>query len=214
MPEVIRLRYAGRCGCGERLAEGDPAGYLRTERRVVCLHCMTDQQAGRVDLGTAERLRAVADHGVLALHDRWIPGRRANINHLAVGPAGVYVIDAKRYENAEIRVRRVGGPFTPRREELLVRGQVRTSLVDGLSAQVGAVREALESGGQVDVAVTPVLCFVDGLFPLSAKQLRVGSTLVVGPSELTRLVASPGPLGDEQRYAIYCLLGDRLRSMT
>src|SRR5205085_1810838 len=48
----------------------------------------------------AERLAVLAGEDVLLLHDRRIPGTRANIDHLAVGPAGVYVIDAKRYRDA------------------------------------------------------------------------------------------------------------------
>ena len=34
---------------------------------------------------------------IFALHDRRIPGSQANIDHLAVTPGGVYVIDAKWY---------------------------------------------------------------------------------------------------------------------
>ncbi|HEV8116278.1 MAG TPA: nuclease-related domain-containing protein [Acidimicrobiales bacterium] len=42
--------------------------------------------------------------GVHVLHDRLMPHSRANIDHIAVAPSGVYVIDAKRYEG------NVGGP--------------------------------------------------------------------------------------------------------
>src|SRR5215217_3006119 len=35
---------------------------------------------------------------VVVLHDRRIPGRRANIDHIAVAPSGVWVVDAKRYK--------------------------------------------------------------------------------------------------------------------
>jgi hypothetical protein len=152
---VIGLRYDGRCHCGQHVASGERAGWVRAKRRVVCLHCLADRRAGRADLGelaaevkapplpgvaggaarreydrrvavraerlarrgrivrlsaavfgepqstrawavgavgeerVASRLQAAADRGVLALHDRPIPGRRANIDHLAVGPAGV-----------------------------------------------------------------------------------------------------------------------------
>jgi Nuclease-related domain len=39
------------------------------------------------------------------LHDRRMPGSRANIDHLAIAPSGVYVIDAKRYKG-KIEVRK------------------------------------------------------------------------------------------------------------
>ena len=161
----------------------------------------------------AARLQAAADRGVLSLHDRRIPGSRANIDHLAIGPAGVYVIDAKRYETAQIRVRRVGGLFTRRREELLVRGRVRTNLVAGMDKQVAAVRAALEAEGRRDVPVLAVLCFVDGLFPLFQKRLRVGATSVVSPRALPDLVSSPGPMTEDERYQLYCVLGERLPGM-
>ena len=42
------------------------------------------------------RLDDLGDLGVLRLHDRRIRGTRANIDHIAVSAAGVFVIDAKR----------------------------------------------------------------------------------------------------------------------
>ena len=35
---------------------------------------------------------------IAVLHDRRIPGSRANIDHIAVAPTGVWVIDTKRYK--------------------------------------------------------------------------------------------------------------------
>jgi Nuclease-related domain len=49
------------------------------ERRTACL------------LGALER------HGWAVLHDLAIPGSRANIDHLVIGPGGVFVIDSKHY---------------------------------------------------------------------------------------------------------------------
>jgi hypothetical protein len=46
-------------------------------------------------LGAAlDRLRSET---LAVLHDRLIPGSNANIDHLAIGRAGVFVIDSKRY---------------------------------------------------------------------------------------------------------------------
>ena len=44
--------------------------------------------------------RALAKHcpDVAVLHDRRIPGSRANIDHIAVAATGVWVIDTKRYK--------------------------------------------------------------------------------------------------------------------
>lgn len=41
----------------------------------------------------------------ITLHDRQIPGSRANVDHLVIGPTGVWLVDSKAYR-ATLRVRR------------------------------------------------------------------------------------------------------------
>lgn len=77
----------------------------------------------------AEYLAACA--GVLCLHDRKVPGSKANIDHIAVGPSGGYVIEAKRYTGAVER--RSGG-------RLFVGGRNRTKLVAGMGWQLACTR--------------------------------------------------------------------------
>src|ERR1700675_385287 len=59
----------------------------------------------------AERDMAIhldAIEGVVSLHDRSIPGSRAVIDHIAIGPSGVYVIDTIAYrESVERHVNRL-----------------------------------------------------------------------------------------------------------
>jgi nuclease-like protein len=40
---------------------------------------------------------ALERHGYQVFHDLAVPGSAANVDHLVVGPTGVYVIDSKRY---------------------------------------------------------------------------------------------------------------------
>jgi hypothetical protein len=42
-------------------------------------------------------LAALERHGWAVLHDLALPGSRANLDHLAIGPGGVFVIDSKHY---------------------------------------------------------------------------------------------------------------------
>jgi len=77
---------------------------------------------------------------VIVLHDRRMPGSRANIDHLAVAPSGVLVIDAKRYKG-KIEVRR---PFFGD-AKLVIGGRDKTKLVDGLERQAAAVAAASRS---------------------------------------------------------------------
>jgi hypothetical protein len=46
---------------------------------------------------TARLLGRLERHGWAVLHDLACPGSRANIDHLAIGPGGVFVIDSKLY---------------------------------------------------------------------------------------------------------------------
>ena len=46
---------------------------------------------------TARVLAALERHGWAVLHDLALPGSRANIDHLVIGPGGVFVIDSKQY---------------------------------------------------------------------------------------------------------------------
>jgi Nuclease-related domain len=46
---------------------------------------------------TARLLAPLERHGWAILHDLAIPGSQANIDHLAIGPGGVLVVDSKRY---------------------------------------------------------------------------------------------------------------------
>ena len=46
---------------------------------------------------TARLLGPLERHGWAVLHDLAVPGSRVNIDHLVIGPGGVFVIDSKQY---------------------------------------------------------------------------------------------------------------------
>jgi hypothetical protein len=46
---------------------------------------------------TARLLNPLEQQGWAILHDLAVPGSRANIDHLVIGPSGVFVIDSKQY---------------------------------------------------------------------------------------------------------------------
>jgi hypothetical protein len=48
---------------------------------------------------TARLLSPLERHGWAVLHDLALPGSRANLDHLAIGPGGVFVIDSKQYRD-------------------------------------------------------------------------------------------------------------------
>jgi hypothetical protein len=104
----------------------------------------------------------------IILHDRRMPRSRANIDHLAIAPSGVYVIDAKAIKG-NVRVARslFGKP------KLIVAGRNRPTLVAGLDRQVDAVRHVLVELGRDEVPVSGVFCFTKADLPLlGAGQIR------------------------------------------
>src|SRR3954451_15491335 len=124
--------------------------------------------------GEEETARYLAERcaDAVVLHDRQIPGGRANIDHIAVVPGGVYVIDSKRYKHRKIRV---ATPLVGS-QKLLIDGRDRTKLVDGLLRQVDVVSEVL-SALAPGVPEQGVFCFIDADVPLlgtpTVRQLAV-----------------------------------------
>ncbi|MCL8026380.1 nuclease-related domain-containing protein [Nocardioides bruguierae] len=144
--------------------------------------------AGEERLGA--RLDALDPAAVRVLHDRRVPRTRANIDHVAVTPTGVVVIDAKRYQGRRPSLRVEGGLLRPRVESLLVGNRDRTPLVEGVQRQVEVVRGVVGE----DVPVTGVLCFVDAEWPLIGGSFTVRGVDVVWPRRLCDRLPSPGPL--------------------
>jgi hypothetical protein len=135
-----------------------------------------------------DRLR---DEGMAVLHDRRIPGTRANIDHIVISSSGVFVIDAKNY-SGRAEVRDVGGFFRADRR-FYVGGRDRTKLVEGMQRQVTAVRAALESRS-IEVPVHQVICFVAADWGLFPRRLRVDEVNIVWPKALGKLLRSEASL--------------------
>ncbi|WP_292853282.1 nuclease-related domain-containing protein [Microbacterium sp.] len=130
----------------------------------------------------AKRLMDLSDSWRV-LHDRRIPGSRANIDHIAVGPTGVWVIDAKRYKDKRPSLRVEGGILRPRVESLLIAGRNHTKLVDGVQGQVEKVTAAL---GNPEITVKGVLCFLDGDWPLIGGSFAVNGVDALWPRLLIK----------------------------
>jgi len=139
---------------------------------------------------------------VVLLHDRRLPGRRANIDHIAVAPSGVWVIDTKRYRG-KVRVRKplFGQP------SLEIAGRDKTALVQSLTKQVAAVREAL-SAQRMAAPVQGAFCFVDADLPLLGT-LSVNGFLALYQRRLAKRLNAPGPLTAAEIRAVAELLAER-----
>ncbi len=137
------------------------------------------------------RLNELAGDSLRVLHDRRIPKSRANIDHLAITPSGVFVIDAKKYKGRPNL--HVGGGFLrPRDEKLMVGKRDRSGLVDGVLKQVQIVHDIVGA----DVPVKGVLCFVEADWPLIGGAFSTRGVDVLWPKRLYKVLGLAGSLTD------------------
>ncbi len=131
--------------------------------------------------------------GIVALHDRHKPGSRSNIDHIAVTPAGVWVIDAKVRPGKRLELRNRGGLFA-RDERLIVGGRDETKLVEHMGWQVETVQQSC-SDLLGEAVVRPALCFVDATVGwLDRQPWLVRDVVVCWRAALPELLLRPGPL--------------------
>jgi Nuclease-related domain len=134
---------------------------------------------------TARLLGQLERHGWVVLHDLAVPGSQANLDHLVIGPGGVFVIDSKKYSG---------------RLRLDPTGQLwhgRSPLAPALRAVSWEADQAAQVLPDPGVAVVPIMAVhgaqvpwgkvvVDGVPVVPARRL---------PSMLRQLPAVLGPEG-------------------
>ncbi|RYU14369.1 NERD domain-containing protein [Nocardioides iriomotensis] len=150
-------------------------------------------------------LNELAGDSLHVLHDRRIPRSRANIDHLAVTPNGVFVIDAKKY-NGRPQLKVEGGLIRPRVEKLMVGSRDCTKLVDGVLKQVDLVRDIVGA----NVPVHGVLCFVAADWPLIGGAFMTRGIDVLWPNRLYPRLMSKGPLGSSELQELHRELASAL----
>ena len=112
------------------------------------------------------------------LHDRKIPGTKANIDHILITERGIFVIDTKNYRGA-IRIKESGGLFWSFKETLLVGNRNQTKLVPGVKKQVDLVSEATLQVGY-KLPIFGVLAFYNANFPIFSKPKKIDGVLING----------------------------------
>lgn len=235
------LLYPATCSlCEQRLERGTVAYWDKETHRAACLACMGDADAfselrGRPGASASRRALSLqrrgtddpvarawakggagetqlgafldselADVGV-TIHDRLVPGaERANIDHIAVVPTGVWIVDTKAYVGAIRRGRR--GAL------IRVAGRNRTSLVDGVERQVGAVRVLLDGRREfASVEVHGAVCFLDGHWAKGAQPFEARGIAVVDQFALRQRLRRMGLLGQDAIIAVGQYLMHELR---
>ena len=136
--------------------------------------------------------RETANRAVI-LHDRKVPRTRGNIDHIAIAPSGIWVIDAKNYQGL-VEHRDIGGWFH-QDFRIKVGGRDQTKLAEGLKWQIDAVKNAIPTSS---VPVTGVLCFTDAEWRLFTKPFRHGEIWVTWPKKLIDMILTPAILQPDE----------------
>jgi Nuclease-related domain len=118
------------------------------------------------EIVTAAILEDLPRRRWVVLHDLAVPGSRANVDHLVIGPTGVWVIDTKAYR-ARVSVRR--------RQVLVAGAPLRTAAV---------CWEAKVVSGLLDVGARPVIAMHAKGLPRRGR--RVGGVRVLPAAQLVR----------------------------
>lgn len=165
---AARLREDQAMGEGADVAVAEQL--RQAERRL-----RTYSQGAEGERLVAQALGFLERYGWVSLHDVHWPGRpKANIDHIAVGPGGVVVIDAKNW-TGEVAVR--DGVL---RQNGYSRERETTSAATATTAVAARLAAAHRS------AVHPVLCLV----AQDVEPVVLGQTTVVGRSALVEHLVS------------------------
>jgi hypothetical protein len=139
---------------------------------------------------------------LIVLHDRRLPRTRANIDHIAIAPSGVYVIDAKNYTGKVQRVDK-GGWFSSD-WRLYVGRRDCTKIVQGIGKQVEALHAALGQSlsEKLNLTIHPALCFVAAEWSLFSRPFEIDGVWVGWAKALGERLQAPGALEPEQIHAV------------
>jgi hypothetical protein len=169
-------------------------------------------QGSRGERLLGEFLEKIHDESiVVVLHDRRIPGTRANVDHIAITRSGgVWAIDAKNYTGKVQRLDKGGWFSTDLR--LYVGRRDCTKLVGGMAKQVEAIRLALGQPVIEEFRVEPraALCFVQAEWSLFAKPFALDEVWIGWPKALGKRLQADGELAPEHLLTLARLVAEAL----
>lgn len=164
---------------------------------------------------TAAALEPLAAEGFRILHDLPIPGSRANIDHVVIGPSGVFVIETKSF----------GGKLQIRGGDVYVAGRRKTAMLDEVRREVAVVASILADDlERLGIEVTPLICVHRAELPffrskaqdiaiLSPKavvnRLRKAEALM-SPSDIERLAARLTPSSQRRPGSVESPSGSKM----
>jgi hypothetical protein len=166
-------------------------------------------RSGR-DRRSSVRLRLVEDEGVVVIDDRRLPGGRATIDMIAVGPAGVFVIETRKSKGL-VHTKRRGPVSALGPDELHVGRRNCMDWVAEVAERTDVVRSALATEDWArEVPVLGMLCLTRAAWGF-ATPIEVGGVWVGWPRLVVTRLRQPdlldSPLVNEVSGLISAALG-------
>jgi hypothetical protein len=136
---------------------------------------------------TARLLARLARDGYVSFHDLAVPGSRANLDHLVLGPTGVFVVDSKQYTG---RVHQSLDGHTWHNHSPLARQlEVVRWEADTIAEVLGARVDPLLVVHGADVAYGGLIAQGVAIVPASQLRTAFGVDPVLSAAEVDALVA-------------------------
>jgi hypothetical protein len=141
---------------------------------------------------TASYLAGLEELGFIVLHDRKAPGYGGNLDHVAIGPSGIWAIETKSLK----------GKVEIDGDSLKIGGYRQDKIVDQVYREAVAVQVALgDVLSSTGAQVKPVICLHRGELPFFNKTVR-GVRLASGRQLVRLLRNEERRLSDEQVQAL------------
>lgn len=160
-------------------------------------------KGARGERRTAAYLEPLLRRGFVVLHDRQLPGSRANLDHIAIGPAGIFVIETKY----------ISGTIEVLNDRLFVSDHDRGAYLEQVYREAIGAQVAL--GDLLNVlrlTVTPILCIHGARTPFFDR--TVGGVQLVSGRDLRKLAEVQSTrLSPEQVQEVAAFADKRLRPM-
>lgn len=133
---------------------------------------------------TARHLAQLEPDGFVILHDRRLPGsRRANIDHVVIGPPGIFAVETKS----------LSGKVEIRGDEVYVAGRLRSRMLEEARREAIGVGVALAGElEELELGVTPVIVVHRAQLPFFRS--AAGGIHIVSGSDLVHALRGAEPV--------------------
>ncbi|WP_169987803.1 MULTISPECIES: nuclease-related domain-containing protein [unclassified Microbispora] len=159
------------------------------------------KRRGEVRTGRLLRL-GLRRHGYRVMDGRAVPGE-ASIDHLVIGPGGVWIVDNEAW-SPDTLIARYG-------ERLFFDEKFGTSVAKGLISAAGSMAALLTKETGIEVSIAPVLAVHGGKIKARGGVLHGEGLTVAYPRRVARWIRSQGSAGfDEEQIELLARTAARI----